>query len=53
MSLAAILDKFRNCASFSARPVSAEKIEQVINLVCNLEQVEDATEIVRLLSRGQ
>lgn len=42
--------KFRDCMSFSARPVSPEKIEQAIALIRDLENVKDVTEIVRLVS---
>jgi 2-methylcitrate dehydratase PrpD len=42
--------KFRECLLFSATPVAAANIDRAIRLIDNLEQVEDATEIVRLLT---
>ncbi|MBI3043418.1 MAG: MmgE/PrpD family protein [Betaproteobacteria bacterium] len=42
--------KCRDCVAFSAKPVSARNVDRVIEMVWNLEDVSDATEIVRLLS---
>ena len=42
--------KFRDCVSFSATPIPAANIDRVVELVANLEDVADATEIVRLLA---
>ncbi len=42
--------KFRDCASFAARPVAASKIEQAIDLIRELERVDDVSHIVRLCS---
>ena len=42
--------KFRDCASFSARPIAAKNLDRVIEMVWHLENVSDATEIIRLLS---
>jgi 2-methylcitrate dehydratase PrpD len=41
--------KFRDCASFAAKPVASENLDLVIRMVADLENVADATEIVRLL----
>jgi 2-methylcitrate dehydratase PrpD len=41
--------KFRDCYSCSVKPLSAETAEKVIDMVLHLEDVEDATEIVRML----
>ena len=41
--------KFRDCASFSARNIPAQNIDRAIEFVRNLEDVTDATELVRLL----
>jgi len=41
--------KFRDCMSFSARPVSAANVEKAIELIRDLEHLEDVTEIIRLL----
>ena len=42
--------KFRDCVSFSAKPVPQANIERVIELINQLEKVPDATEIIRLLA---
>jgi 2-methylcitrate dehydratase PrpD len=49
MSQAQIEEKFRDCASFSLKPVSKTNVEQLIELVANLENVSDAGEITKLL----
>jgi len=41
--------KFRDCVSFSARKIPAAQIDQAIAAILDLENVADATEIVRLL----
>lgn len=41
--------KFRDCLSFSARPIPAANIEQAIESIGNLERVDDVAKIVRLL----
>ena len=45
-----IIEKFRDCASFAAKPLPKGNIEKVIEMVTKLEQVEDVGEVVRLLS---
>jgi 2-methylcitrate dehydratase PrpD len=42
--------KFRDCVSFSAKPIAKENIERALALIRELERVPDVTEIVRLLS---
>lgn len=42
--------KFRDCASFAARQIPAEHIEQAHALAGRLESTGDATELLRLLS---
>ena len=42
--------KFRDCVSFSAKPVPARNVDQAIQMVWNLEELADATEIIRLLA---
>ena len=44
--------KFRDCVSFSATPIPEQNITRVIEMIRNLEQVADVTQIVRLLSGG-
>lgn len=42
--------KFRDCVSFSARPVEAAALDRAVGEIRELEKLPDATEIVRLLS---
>jgi len=49
MSMDAIVAKFRDCASFAAKPVSQKNVEKLIRLVCQLETVSDVGQIIRLL----
>jgi 2-methylcitrate dehydratase PrpD len=41
--------KFRECAANSRKPIEADEVEKVIGLSGRLEQLDDATEIIRLL----
>jgi 2-methylcitrate dehydratase PrpD len=41
--------KFRDCSSFSLKPLPADKVEKVIELIRHLEQAEDVREIIGLL----
>jgi 2-methylcitrate dehydratase PrpD len=41
--------KFRECAAFSVEPLPAEKVERIIEMISQLEKLDDATEIIRLL----
>ncbi len=42
--------KFRECASYSEKPIPRQHVEQVINMVDRLEEVRDVAEVVRLLA---
>lgn len=42
--------KFRDCASYSIKPLTARDIDRVIELVTNLEEVPNVSQIIRLLS---
>ena len=42
-------DKFRDCVSFSAKAIAGGKVDQAIGMAWELEEVEDVTELVRLL----
>ena len=42
--------KFRDCISFAARPVAESNATRAMELIGDLENVADATEIIRLLS---
>jgi 2-methylcitrate dehydratase PrpD len=53
MDFAECAAKFKQCAASSARTISDEKLEEVIDLVNHLEEVEDVRTIVgRLISLG-
>jgi 2-methylcitrate dehydratase PrpD len=45
-----IVDKFRDCVSFSAKPIPQANVERALELIDDLENLEDATEVVRLLA---
>ncbi|OGA46435.1 MAG: hypothetical protein A3F74_09820 [Betaproteobacteria bacterium RIFCSPLOWO2_12_FULL_62_58] len=42
--------KFRDCVSFSAKPIPARNMERAMELIAELDEISDATEILRLLS---
>jgi len=42
-------DKFRDCVSFSAKPIAAGNVDEAIAMAWGLDEVEDVTELVRLL----
>ena len=42
--------KFRDCVSFSAKPVSHNAADRAVEMIRQLEASPDATEVVRLLS---
>jgi 2-methylcitrate dehydratase PrpD len=42
--------KFRDCISFSARPVVADRIDSALGMIRKFETVADVSEIIRLLS---
>ena len=44
-----LVTKFRDCVSFSAKPLSKSKADKVIGLVDNLEEVKDVSRIIRML----
>jgi len=45
-----IVEKFRDCVSFSPRPIPAADVERVIEAVLHLEEVPDIREIIKLLA---
>ena len=45
-----IIRKFRDCASFSAHPIPTRNLDRVIEMVGDLENLSDATDIIRLLT---
>ncbi|NDZ18755.1 MmgE/PrpD family protein [Variovorax sp. WS11] len=50
MTLEHHVEKFRDCASYSAKPLSAATVDAVIGMVHRLEELDDVGEVVRLLS---
>lgn len=42
--------KFRDCASYSVKPFPDANIDRVVEIAKNLEQVDDVTELIKLLS---
>ena len=50
VSMQLLETKFRDCVSFSARPVKAAQIDLAIEMIRNLDDVADAGEVIRLLS---
>jgi hypothetical protein len=50
VSWEALEKKFRDCVSFSAKPVPAGNVDRAAELTRGLEDISDATEIVRLLA---
>jgi 2-methylcitrate dehydratase PrpD len=49
MTFADCAMKFRECAKASVRPLPLEKIERVISMINKLEELPDATEIIRMV----
>ena len=41
--------KFRECAAYSIKPLAGDTVNKVIDLIHRLEQLDDATEIIRML----
>ena len=42
--------KFRDCVSFSAKPIPARNIDRAVKMIRDPDNVPDATEIIRRLS---
>ncbi|MFC1967617.1 MmgE/PrpD family protein [Chloroflexota bacterium] len=52
MSWAELGEKFMDCVSHSAEPLSKGNVEKAIDLCAHLENVSDVSQIVRLLSKA-
>jgi 2-methylcitrate dehydratase PrpD len=50
MSWEDLIRKFRDCASYSAKPIPEENIDRVVEMITHLENVQDVREIVGLVS---
>jgi hypothetical protein len=49
MTLDDCVKKFRECYPSSVKPLPADAAEKVIEMMLHLEDIKDATEIVRML----
>ncbi len=49
MSFDDCVRKFRECYPYSIRPISAATADKIIELVQNMEQLKDATQIIKML----
>lgn len=49
LSMEDLIEKFRDCARYSARPLSKDRVDRVIQLVTKLEEVEDIGQVTQLL----
>jgi len=50
MSQDEILEKFRNCNHFSAKPLPESRVESFIHMVNELEEMDNVTKMVSMLS---
>jgi 2-methylcitrate dehydratase PrpD len=50
MSLEDLIEKFKDCVSYSAKPLAKDNINKAIDLLLNLEKVKDVRKIIQLLS---
>jgi len=49
MTFADCAAKFKECSASSIKPLSAAKIDEIIDLISNMEKLPDATQIIKLL----
>ena len=49
LSIDDLIAKFRDCARYSAKPMTRGKIDRVIDLVNRLEDVADVSQVIQLL----
>ena len=45
-----LADKFRDCTSYSAKPMSKDNIEKAIDMISSLEHIDNADDIVEILT---
>ncbi len=50
VSKADLKEKFRECVAYSARPLSVAAVDKIVAMVDNLEDVDDVSQIIRLVS---
>ncbi len=51
MTVESLCAKFRDCAAYSANPLPAKNVEKAVRMLTDLENVNDVSEIPRLLGR--
>jgi 2-methylcitrate dehydratase PrpD len=44
------IEKFRDCVSYSVKPLSEERVEKASTMLTNLEEVDDVGKIIQLVS---
>ena len=44
------IEKFSDCVSYSVKPLPKDSLEELIKMLTKLEEVDDVTEIIRLVS---
>jgi 2-methylcitrate dehydratase PrpD len=49
MSLEDLVKKFRDCVTYSSKPLSKKNVSKLIDLLLNLEKVKDINEVIRLI----
>lgn len=50
MTMGDMIEKFKACLPFAAKPISEDRMNEIVKLVANLEQVDDVADIARLLT---
>jgi 2-methylcitrate dehydratase PrpD len=50
MSIEEHIEKFRDCVSYSVKPLPKDRVEEVIKMLTRLEEADDVSEIIRLVS---
>ena len=50
MSWEDLIGKFRDCVSYSAKPIPGENIDRVIEKISELEDVQEMREVVGLVT---
>jgi len=45
-----LLKKFRDCVSYSAKPIPKEKTDKAIESILSLEEIDDVNQIIQLFS---
>ena len=44
-----LIEKFRDCASHSAKRLTAQEVEKIITMVNRLEEIDDVSTVAQLL----